>query len=93
MASVLSLLAAAKRQYFDHLSFNFILKLINGISSDCQKLLRYVNGTPIVVSLKIPSAPSATVTVSLNNLALSFKDLKLPLIPISTSKLVVSSLE
>ena len=91
MASVLSLLGAAKRQYFDHLSFNFILKLINGISSDCQKLLRYVNGTPIVVSLKIPSAPSATV--SLNNLALSFKDLKLPLIPISTSKLVVSSLE
>ena len=39
------LTATDKSQYFFHLSFNSTLKLINGISSDFQKLLRYINGT------------------------------------------------
>ena len=40
--------AAAKTQCFFHLSFKSTLQLINGISNDCQKLLRYFNGTAIV---------------------------------------------
>ena len=41
---LLSTPAAAKTL---HLSSNSILQLINGISSDLKKLLRYFNGTAI----------------------------------------------
>ena len=44
---------AEKTQYFAHLSFNSTLQLINGISSDLQKLLKYFNGTVIAALLKI----------------------------------------
>ena len=44
--------AADKTHYFVHLSFNSTLQLINGISSDLQKLLKYFNGTTIVAFLK-----------------------------------------
>ena len=50
-ASVLSLLFAAKTEYFVYLSFNSTLILINGTSSDVQKLLGYFNDTEIVVFL------------------------------------------
>ena len=43
-ASVLSLPFPDKAQLFNHLSFNSTLQLINGISSDLQKSLRYFNG-------------------------------------------------
>ena len=39
-----------------HLSFNSTLKLINGISNDLQKLLRFFNGTKIVAFFRIPLA-------------------------------------
>ena len=47
--------AADKTQYFVHLSST--LQLINGISSNLQKLLKYFNDTAIVAFLKIPFAP------------------------------------
>ena len=52
----LSVPAKDKTQCFDHLSFNSTLQLINGISSDLQKLLKYFNGTPIVAFFRIPLA-------------------------------------
>ena len=67
----LSAPAADKTQYFDHLSFNFTLQLIDGISSDLQKLLKYFNGTAIVEFLKILFALSASV--SSNSLVLYSK--------------------
>ena len=51
---VLSLPPDDKTQYFVHLSFNSTLQLINGISSDLQKLLKYFNMTAIAAFLKIP---------------------------------------
>ena len=44
---LVSLPAAGKTQYFVHLSFNSALQLINSISSDLQKLLKYFNDTAI----------------------------------------------
>ena len=57
----LSAPAQDKTQYFVHLSFDSTLQLINCISSDLQKLLKYFNGLAIVAFLKIPFAPSAIV--------------------------------
>ena len=75
LAFVLSTPAADKTQYFVHLSFNSTLQLINGVSRDLQKLLKYFNGTAIIAFPKTPFAPSATVFS--NNLALYLEDLKL----------------
>ena len=55
----LSVPAKDKTQYFARLSFNFTLQLINGISSDLRKLLKYFNGTSIVAFLRIPLAAFA----------------------------------
>ena len=52
LASLLSAPAAEKTQYFVHLSFNSTLQLVNGSSSDLQKLLKYLNGTAIAAFLK-----------------------------------------
>ena len=60
--------AAAKTQCFVHLSFNSTLHLINGISSDGQKLLTYLNGTTIAAFFRIELFQSATVFF--NNLTL-----------------------
>ena len=79
------------KHYFFHLSFNSTLILINGISSDLQKLLKYLNSTAIVAFFKIPFAPSASVFS--NNLALYSKDLKLLLLAISALKGNASSFE
>ena len=49
LAFVLPLPAADKTQYFVHLIFNSTLQLINDISSDFRKLLKYFNGTATVV--------------------------------------------
>ena len=83
--------AAEKMQYFVHLSFTSTLKLINAISSDLQKLLKYFNDTAIVPFLKILFAPSATVVF--NNLDSYSKDLNSSVFAISTLKLFASSLE
>ena len=91
LSLTLSAPASEKTQYFVHLSFNSTLKLINGISSDIQKLVKYFNGIEIVPFLKIPFAASASVVS--NNLALYLKDLKLLVLARSALKLVVSSLE
>ena len=64
----------AKTQYFVYLSFNWTMQLINGISSDLQTLFRYFYVTAIVVFLKIPFVPSASVFP--NYLVLYLKDLK-----------------
>ena len=71
-AFALSAPAADKTQYFVNL--NSTLQLINGISSDHQKLLKYFNGTAIVAFFRISFAQSASVFS--NNLALYLKDLK-----------------
>ena len=69
------------------------LQLLNSISSDLQKLLKYFNGTAIVAFLKIllvwfgagwtPVFSNNLATVFPNNLALYFKDLKLSVFAIS----------
>ena len=56
LALVLSLSAADKTRYFVYLSFNSVLQLINGISSDLKKLPRYFNGTKIVAFSRLPLA-------------------------------------
>ena len=63
LALVLSPTATAKTQCFIHLSFNSTFQLINGISIDLQKLLRYFKGTATVVSPKIPFTPSPNVNI------------------------------
>ena len=91
LASLLSAPAAEKTQSFIHLSFNSTFQLINDISSDLQKLLKYFNDTAIVGFFKIPFAPSTSVFS--NHLALYSKDLKLLSLAISALKLVASSFE
>ena len=54
LASALSAPAAAKTQYFIHLSFNSTLQLISGISSDLQKLVRYLNSMTIAAFFRVP---------------------------------------
>ena len=73
------------------LSFNSILQLNKGISSDLQKWLKYFNGTATVAFFSIPFVPSASVFP--NNLDLYSKDLKLLSLAISALKLFASSLE
>ena len=72
---MLSLAPAEKTQYFVHLSFSSTLQLINGISSDLQKLLKYF----IAAFLQIPFATFDVgwATVFYNNLVLYLKELKL----------------
>ena len=90
LSLALSMSFADKTQYFVHLSFNSILQLINDISRDHQKLLKYFNGTAIVGFFRIPLPwfGVGLVTLVSNNLALYLKDLKSSLV-----KLVASSLE
>ena len=59
LASLLSTSAANKTQYFVHLSFNSTFKLINDISSNLHKLLKYFNCTAIVSLFRTPLFPSA----------------------------------
>ena len=47
-----SLRAADKTQYFVHLSFSSTFQLNDSISIDPQKLLKYFNGTEIVIFLE-----------------------------------------
>ena len=81
-----------KTQYFFHLSFHSILKLINGTSSDLQTLLKYFNGAAIEAFFRIPlawfEACWATVfPVFPYNLALYLKDSQLLVLAISALKL------
>ena len=86
---------AEKTKYFDHLSFNSTLQLINNILSDLQKLLKNFHGKAIDAFVKIPLAVfgAGWATVVSNNLALYLKDLKLLVFTILLLKLVASSLE
>ena len=88
-----SLPAPEKTQYFVHLSFNSTLQLINGISSDIQKLLKCFNGIADIAFLKIPSAAfdAGWAAVFSNNLAFYWKDLKLSVFAILSLKLDASS--
>ena len=72
--SVLSLPAGAKTQHYVHLSFNSTLQLINGISSDRQKLLRFFDDTEVVIFFRIPVIlfGAGWATVFGNNLALQW---------------------
>ena len=72
-------------------SFNSILKLINVVSSDLQKLHKYFDGTTIVVFFNMPLSPSDSLFC--NNLALYLQDLKLLVLAISALELVASSLK
>ena len=88
-ASVLSS-PFAKETVISRFKFQFNLQLINSISSDLQKLLRYFNGTAIVALLEIPFAPSATVFPI--NLFSYLKDSKLLLLRILVLKLYSNEL-
>ena len=90
-SSVLSALAADKTQYLIHLRSNSILQSIIGIFSNFPKLLKYFNGTAVVLCFRIPFTPSAT-EISYN-LVLYSEDLKFLLLAISASKLAASSFE
>ena len=70
--SVLSRQSVAKTQCFGHLSVNFTSQLINGISSNHQKLLRYFKSSAIVSFSRI-----TLETVSPINVVLYLKDLTL----------------
>ena len=80
-----------KTQCFVHLSFDSTLQLINGTSSDLQKLLRYFNGRQFLQFFRIPLLLLATVFP--NNLTLYLEDLKKSVFAISLLKLVALSLE
>ena len=86
---------ADKTQYFLHLNFNSTLQLINDISSDLQKLIKYFNGAAIFVLPKIPFAAfgAGWATMFSNNLALYLKELKLSVFRILFLKVDASSLE
>ena len=77
LSLVLSLPAAGKTQYLIHVNFHSILQLINGVSNDLEKFLKYFNGTEIVAFFRIPLA--------------LFGDLKLAAFPILLLKLFASS--
>ena len=69
-------------QYFVHVRFNSTLQLINGISSDCQKLLKYFNETAVVASFfRTEFLLSIALALYLKNLkALRFAILALKLV-------------
>ena len=70
------------------------MQLINDLSSDLQKLLKYFNGAAIAVFFRIPlAALSAWAAVFPNNVALYLKDLKVTSLATSALKLVASSLD
>ena len=77
------------------MSFNSTLQLINGISSDLQRLLKYFNGKIIVAFFRIPLAwlGAGWFSVFSNKLVFYSKDSKLSVFAISTLKLVASSFE
>ena len=75
LASALSAPAAYKTQFFVNFSFNSILQLINGNSSDLQKLLKYFDGSDIIAFLDIPFTPSTSAYP--NNSVLYLKKSKL----------------
>ena len=83
--------SAAETRCPVRLSFDSTLQLLNSISSDLQKLLRYFNGATVVVFFKIELFASATAFP--NYLALYWKDLKALLFAVSALKSVASSLE
>ena len=87
--------ATSKTQCFVHLSFNSTFQLINGISSDIQKLLKFCNGTAIVAFLEIRLAASGADCATLfpNNFALYLKDLKLLVFAMFLLKLTAASLD
>ena len=91
LASLFSLPFADKAQRLVYLSFNSTLHLINVLSSDLHKLLRYFNGTVVAVFFKIPFAHSGSVFS--NNLDLYLKDLTALLSSMLVLKLFFSSLE
>ena len=70
------------------------MQLINGTSSELQKLLKYINAIGFTVFFRIPLAwfgASWAIEFS-NNLTLYLKDLKLLVLAVSALKVVVSSL-
>ena len=78
-------------QYFAHLSFNSTLQLINGISSDLQKILNYW----IVEFFKNPLASFGLGWASVlpYSLASHLKDLRSSVFEILLLKPAASSLE
>ena len=73
----LSAPAVRKTQYFVPLSFNSTLELIDSISRDLQKLLKYLNDIAIVELFRIPLAALAVwASVFTYDLALYLKGLK-----------------
>ena len=85
----LSLPPIAKTQCFVHFSFHSTLELINDISFDHQKLLRYLNGTAIVAFSTVPFA-AAVLPI---NFVLSLKDFKILVFTILEPKSFASFLE
>ena len=91
----LSLPATDKTHYVAHLTVNSILQLVNGISSDLQKLLIYFKVTAIVEFLRVPLPISGLGQASAfsNKLALCSKDIKSLVFAILILKSAASSFE
>ena len=93
LALVSSALAPEKTQYSLNVSFNFIFQLINDISSNLEKLLKYFNGRGIGIIAILKFLFASSISIFPNNLVLYLKELKLSLMAISALTLIVSSLE
>ena len=91
LALLLSLPVVDKAQWLVHWSLNYALQLIIGTSSDLQKLLKNFNAITIVLFLKVPFTPLASV--SQNFLPLCLKDSKSLVFAMSLLNSVASSLE
>ena len=93
----LSLLAVDKTQYAAYLNLNSILQLIDGISNDLQKLLKYFHRTEIdalfINPLFIASFGVVCAILVSNDFALYLTDLKLLSLAISKLKSIALSLE
>ena len=92
---VSSISSRDKTLWFFYLIFNYILRLIDGISRDLQKLPSFVNVTEIAAFFRIWFAVFGMVSGNLctKSLALYLEDLKASRFLLLLSKLVASSLE
>ena len=57
--------AAVNPQFSIHFNESSILQLINGISNDLQKLLKYFNGTAIFTPFHVPSFPALPIRLAI----------------------------
>ena len=62
--TLLALAAVVNTQFLIHFSESSIFQLINGISNDLQKLLKYFSGTAIFTPFFVPLFSVAPITLA-----------------------------